>query len=202
MRSRSPSGTASTGACPPTTRRPSPSWIASEAAGCASSSSRGRRSGGSTTMRASHITWLGTTAGSSRTTGCRYGWTVPSVRGPPDTGRMALKAARWSCTPYSTAAAERLAAELGVSRELATILVRRGYGSADSARAHLVAEERHGPRAFRGMEAACELILGHVERGSRIVVHGDYDVDGVCSTAILIRALRALGAEPAWHIPA
>ena len=53
----------------------------------------------------------------------------------------------------------------------------------------------------RASSAAAELILGHVGRGSRIAVHGDYDVDGVCSTAILVRALRALGAEPTWEIP-
>ncbi|MGI8513051.1 MAG: single-stranded-DNA-specific exonuclease RecJ, partial [Solirubrobacteraceae bacterium] len=37
--------------------------------------------------------------------------------------------------------------------------------------------------------------------GSRIVVHGDYDVDGVCATAVLVRALRRAGAQPAWHLP-
>ena len=41
----------------------------------------------------------------------------------------------------------------------------------------------------------------HVERGSRITVHGDYDVDGVCSTAVLVRALRTLGADVDWYLP-
>ena len=45
------------------------------------------------------------------------------------------------------------------------------------------------------MREACEVVLGHIARGSRIVVHGDYDVDGVCSTAILVSALRRLGAD-------
>ena len=51
------------------------------------------------------------------------------------------------------------------------------------------------------MREACEALLRHVAAGSQIVVHGDYDVDGVCSTAILVRALRGLGADPRWHIP-
>jgi single-stranded-DNA-specific exonuclease len=51
------------------------------------------------------------------------------------------------------------------------------------------------------VRAACEAILRHVASGSQIVVHGDYDVDGVCSTAVLVRALRGLGADPRWHIP-
>ncbi|MEA2309689.1 MAG: single-stranded-DNA-specific exonuclease, partial [Thermoleophilaceae bacterium] len=115
---------------------------------------------------------------------------------------MALATARWTCTPYSVADAERLGAELGVSLTVATVLVRRGLDSADAARAFLGAGERHDPFAFDGMDVACESILAHVRAGSRIVVHGDYDVDGVCSTAILIGVLRRLGADPAWHIPA
>ncbi len=43
--------------------------------------------------------------------------------------------------------------------------------------------------------------MRHVARGSRIVIHGDYDVDGVCSTAVLARALRRLGAEPVCELP-
>ena len=44
-------------------------------------------------------------------------------------------------------------------------------------------------------------MLGHVARGSTITVHGDYDCDGVCSTAILVGALRELGADVDWHLP-
>src|SRR5438067_2813831 len=124
-----------------------------------------------------------------------------SVRVPPDTGRMALEPARWSCTPYSTAATERLSAELEVSHDLATILVRRGFDTPEVARRHLAADERHDPLAFGGMDIACELVLGHLRRESRIVVHGDYDVDGVCSTAILVRVLRTLGADVGWYLP-
>ena len=115
---------------------------------------------------------------------------------------MALATARWSCTPYSVAAAERLAGEVGVSHATATVLVRRGLDTADAARRFLAADERHDPSGFAGIDHACASILGHVRAGSRIVVHGDYDVDGVCSTAILVGVLRRLGADPAWHIPA
>jgi len=115
---------------------------------------------------------------------------------------MALATARWTCTPYSVADAERLAQDLGVSLPLATVLVRRGLDSAEAARRYLAADERHDPFEFTGMAVACETILAHVQASSPIVVHGDYDVDGVCSTAILVRALRALGADPSWHIPA
>src|SRR2546423_7183272 len=115
---------------------------------------------------------------------------------------MELAATRWRCAPYSVAAAERLAVELGVSLPTATVLVRRGFDSPAAARRFLTAAERHDPFEFDGIASACERILGHVRAGSRIVVHGDYDVDGVCSTAVLLAVLRRLGADPSWHIPA
>ena len=52
------------------------------------------------------------------------------------------------------------------------------------------AEDAHPLDAFGGLRAGAGVILGHVARRSRITVHGDYDVDGICSTAILVRALR------------
>ena len=113
-----------------------------------------------------------------------------------------MPAARWTTTPYSVADADRLSSELGVSPTLASILVRRGHSTPDAARAFLAAEDRHDPFLIDGMREVCELILGHVERGSPITVHGDYDVDGVCSTAVLLNALRALGGDPRWHLPA
>jgi single-stranded-DNA-specific exonuclease len=109
---------------------------------------------------------------------------------------------RWSCSPYSVAAADELSRALEVSPVTAAILTRRGYHAPEAARHFLAADERHDPMSLPGVHEACEAILRHVASGSQIVVHGDYDVDGVCSTTILVRALRGLGAEPRWHIPA
>lgn len=92
-------------------------------------------------------------------------------------------------------AVHRLEAELGVSHPVAQVLVRRGLAIPEAARAWLAADAAHDPFLIAGMRGACELVLAHVARGSRIVVHGDYDVDGVCSTAILVSALRRLGAD-------
>ncbi len=52
-----------------------------------------------------------------------------------------------------------------------------------------------------GSTRALELIWRHLRAGSRIVVHGDYDADGVCATAVLVRALRALGGDVGWYLP-
>ena len=108
---------------------------------------------------------------------------------------------RFTLAPYDLRAALTLERELGVSHVLAQVLVRRGLGDPAAARAFLRAQERHPPEAFAGIERALALIRRHVEAGSKIVVHGDYDVDGVCATAIMLRALRALGAAPAWFLP-
>jgi single-stranded-DNA-specific exonuclease len=98
-------------------------------------------------------------------------------------------------------AIERLERELGASRILAQVLARRGLGDPAAARAFLEAADMHRPGEFRGMAAAVELVLGHLSRGSAITVHGDYDCDGVCSTAILVSALRELGGDVDWHLP-
>ena len=116
--------------------------------------------------------------------------------------RMPLRPSRFAYPPYSVEEAARLEAELGVSRPTAAILARRGHGRPAAAR-HFLDGGRapRRDRAARHARRRATLLLAHVGRGSRILVFGDYDVDGVCSTAILLRALRALGADPAWELP-
>jgi single-stranded-DNA-specific exonuclease len=117
----------------------------------------------------------------------------PAVAAPPARG-IAIAA----CDP---AAVEAVRDALGVSRALAQVLVRRGFADAAAARAFLDAPEAHDPRAFAGIDAALEPILAHARAKTRITVHGDYDVDGICATAILVRGLRRLGADVDWYLP-
>src|SRR4051812_27953383 len=117
---------------------------------------------------------------------------VSRLRGVPSAprrtmGRMSLPDSRWNCKPYSYATADAIARELGVTATTAAMLVRRGCGSPGDARRFLAADERHPPTAFAGIDAVCDLVLDHVRRGTRILVYGDYDVDGVASTAVLVR---------------
>lgn len=107
----------------------------------------------------------------------------------------------WKAEPYSVGAAHAIARELGLHPVTASILVRRGHDTPELARSFLAAEDRHDPRLMEGVPQAVEVLLRHVERGSRIVIHGDYDVDGVCSTAVLARALQRLGADPVCELP-
>src|SRR5881397_3410379 len=96
---------------------------------------------------------------------------------------------RLEIPPCNLTDIRRLERELGVSSALAQVLVRRGLGEPAQALAFLKAEETHDPSLFAGIDHAVELILRHVHDGTRITVHGDYDVDGVSSTSILMRVL-------------
>jgi single-stranded-DNA-specific exonuclease len=115
--------------------------------------------------------------------------------------KPAPPAPRLELAPYDLTAALTLERELGVSHVLAQVLVRRGLTDASVARAFLHPTEAHDPSAFAGIDRAVEMIERHIRAGSRIVVHGDYDVDGVCATATMVRALRALGADVGWYLP-
>jgi single-stranded-DNA-specific exonuclease len=107
----------------------------------------------------------------------------------------------WRAAPYSYARACEIAGALGLSGTVASVLVRRGYDDLESARRFLAASETHDPFEFRDMRAAAGLLLDHVRRGSTIAVHGDYDVDGVCSTALAVTAIERLGGTAKARLP-
>jgi single-stranded-DNA-specific exonuclease len=110
-------------------------------------------------------------------------------------------ATRFTVDPYDYGEVRRLTAELDLAEPVAVTLVRRGYRTVDTARRFLEAREEHDPTEFVGIDQVCELVLGVARQGGRITIHGDYDVDGVCATAILVSTLRSLGAACDWLIP-
>jgi single-stranded-DNA-specific exonuclease len=103
--------------------------------------------------------------------------------------------------PYDYADARAVADALGVSQPVAVTLVRRGYRTPEEARTFLAADESHPPAAFEGIDEIVALVWAAIEAGERITVHGDFDVDGVSATALLISTLRDLGADCDWLIP-
>ena len=112
-----------------------------------------------------------------------------------------LPAPRLEIASCDVDATRRLEHELGVSGVLAQVLVRRGFTDPAAAQAWLAAEDRHDLSSFAGLADASALVRRHIAAGARITVHGDYDVDGMASTAILVRALRELGADVGWFLP-
>lgn len=107
----------------------------------------------------------------------------------------------YKAEPYDYAEARALSEQLDLSEPVAITLVRRGYRTPEQARAFLEADESHAPDEFNSMGAVTEKVLGAIDAGKRITVHGDFDVDGVCATTILVSTLRELGGECDWLIP-
>jgi single-stranded-DNA-specific exonuclease len=108
----------------------------------------------------------------------------------------------WTIRPCPYREVALLARELGIGELTAAVLVRRGYGTPETARAFLAAEPPgHDPFLLGDMRVACERIRAAVAAGKRVCVHGDYDVDGICATALAVLTLRELGADVSWHLP-
>ena len=100
-------------------------------------------------------------------------------------------------------AVSALTDQLQVPDSVATILVNRGYAAPEAAKAFLRPRlaHLHDPWMMAGMEQAVERVYAAIDSGETILVHGDYDVDGVCGTTLLTRALRQLGAKVEPFVP-
>jgi single-stranded-DNA-specific exonuclease len=108
----------------------------------------------------------------------------------------------WTIAPVDARAADSLACDLGVSEITASVLARRGYDTSEVAARFLdAALPGHDPLLLGDMQVAVEHIRSAVTAGMRICVHGDYDVDGICATALAVLILRELGADVDWHLP-
>ena len=108
---------------------------------------------------------------------------------------------RWLIFPKITPqAAEALSAFNPVMRQL---LFNRGYTTEAEASGYLRAESRFNPdpRQMTGIPAAVERIRTAIDHGGPIAVYGDYDVDGVSATALLVQAIRLLGGNVRGYIP-
>jgi single-stranded-DNA-specific exonuclease len=108
----------------------------------------------------------------------------------------------WTIEPCAFTDVKRLAEALEVSETTASILVRRGFRDVEAARTFLDGElEPHDPFLLGDMQDAVDRIRAAIAAGKRICVHGDYDVDGICATALAVLVLRELGADVEWHLP-
>ncbi|MBM3679947.1 MAG: single-stranded-DNA-specific exonuclease RecJ [Actinobacteria bacterium] len=109
---------------------------------------------------------------------------------------------RLAISPCAEEASARIADGIGCGRVLADAMARRGWDDPDALRAFLDAEgPLHDPLLLGDAARAVELIADAVGARRRIVVHGDYDADGVCATALLTEGLTALGADVRPFIP-
>ena len=116
---------------------------------------------------------------------------------------MARAEKHWHLLPNDPTATNRLAAALRVSPVVAQLLLNRGVHDPAEARRFLESPLAglHPPLALPGVPEAAERIVRAVVDKRRICVYGDYDVDGVTGTTILLRVLGKLGADVQFHVP-
>ena len=111
---------------------------------------------------------------------------------------------RWQIYSPQTQQAERLAAEIGLSPLLAQVLINRGMDTLTEVQGFVEPESLVLPQPmdeFPDLAVSVKLLREAISRGQKIAICGDYDADGMTSTALLLRALRALGANVDYAIP-
>jgi len=114
------------------------------------------------------------------------------------------KSSRWVLpSPPDRAAVAALASELHLPAVICELLLRRGYDTPESAKRFLRPrlEQLHDPALMLGMSVAVERLARAIRDRERVMIHGDYDVDGMCSTTVLLRTIRTLGGEAIPFIP-
>ncbi len=112
-------------------------------------------------------------------------------------------ARKWRIHPHDPARVQALERAAGISAVAAQLLVCRGITDPDRARAFLnpVLSDLHDPERLPGAAAAAERLLQAVAQGRKIVVYGDYDVDGMSGTALLVGCLKLLSADVGYYVP-
>ena len=115
----------------------------------------------------------------------------------------ALRSPAWSVREVPEERVAQLVRERGLPEIAARILVARGHCEPQAVDSHLRPSlmALHDPALLPGMQRATRRLVDAVTNGETILVHGDYDVDGVTGTALLVRLFEKLGAKTAWHIP-
>ncbi|TWT39526.1 single-stranded-DNA-specific exonuclease RecJ [Blastopirellula retiformator] len=110
---------------------------------------------------------------------------------------------RWRIFPHDAARIRQLEQTAGVPPVVAQLLLSRGLTDPGAVRGFLEAKfsDLRDPEFLPGVTAAAERIYAAVEEKRRITVYGDYDADGITSSAILYRCLQILGADVGYYVP-
>ena len=109
----------------------------------------------------------------------------------------------WKVHKHDFERVRALSSALGVKPIVAALLIARGHDEAETARRFLAPcwEDLHEPNLLKGMPQAVERILRAVDAGEKILVWGDYDVDGTTGTVLLRKMLGMLGGTTEFHVP-
>ncbi|MFH1646037.1 MAG: DHH family phosphoesterase, partial [Candidatus Omnitrophota bacterium] len=109
----------------------------------------------------------------------------------------------WNTKKQEISLQEELSKTLSVSFLSAQLLINRGIRDARAARFFMKPSllSLYDPFLMKDMEKAVARIKDAIAKKERIFVYGDYDVDGICSTALIYLVLREMGADPEYYIP-
>ncbi|MEH1896265.1 MAG: DHH family phosphoesterase [Nostoc sp.] len=111
---------------------------------------------------------------------------------------------RWQIYPQKPEFAQKLAALINVSPIISQLLINRGIETPEQAQAFLNPESLVLPSPledFPDLAISLELLQNAIASQTKIAICGDYDADGMTSTALLLRSLRTLGAQVDYAIP-
>ena len=97
----------------------------------------------------------------------------------------------------------RLSIELGIDPVLAGLLVQRGVSTFQEARSFFRPDlaDLHDPFLMKDMDVAVERVHRGIESGEKILVYGDYDVDGTTAVSLVYSFLRGLSPNVDFYIP-
>jgi len=110
---------------------------------------------------------------------------------------------RWLVPAPDPAAAAALASALGIGLPAAKVLMHRGLGEPASARRflHPTFEDLHDPLALEGIRPAIDRIGTAIRSREKILIYGDYDVDGTMSVVLLSKVIEMAGGTASFHVP-
>lgn len=110
---------------------------------------------------------------------------------------------RWTIQKHDRATIANLARSLDVAPIIAALLISRGLSDHETAHKFLNPsfDQIHEPKLLKGLQTAVPRILQAIEREEKILVWGDYDVDGTTGTIVMRKALELLGAKTGFHVP-
>lgn len=125
---------------------------------------------------------------------------MPSVTPQPE---LIRRLALWIWNPPDAARVEWLRGELAISEAVAQVLVRRGYADPIEAHAflHPSLDQMHAGSQLRGLDRAVARLARAIAKKEKILLYGDYDVDGTMSIVLLTKAIELAGGNSEFHVP-
>jgi len=114
-----------------------------------------------------------------------------------------MKEKEWIINSYDDKKVFELSKELGISRVLSKLLIKRGYENSEDAKAFLKKDLSafYSPFLMKDIEIGSKILIKAIKDKKRILIWGDYDVDGVTSVTVLLKYILSLGGKCDYYIP-